>query len=206
MQVGGYHLWPQGGGVQRGRGRGVTETGVASYTGKLIFQTVATGTPIASTNALTAFDQFATIAKGLLNVVGARMVFEMWGHFSSTGTPSLQVLAKFDDPVAGDELGNNAVAAVGNNAVAWGWRYRAGCVVRTTGVSGTVQPFPATLVLANNTTGIGITNQVIAATITQNTNTAHVVYGAVQWGTPSASNTIQVDGMSVEIDYAFATA
>lgn len=206
MNVGGYELHQRGGGVQQGKNRGILQTGIATYTGRLIFQTVATGTPIASTAALTAFDQFAAVTKGLLNVIGTRMVFEMWGHFSSTGTPSIQIIAKFDDPVAGDEIGNCAIAAVGNNATAWAWRYRGGVVVRTTGVGGTVQPMPATTVLANNTTGVAITNQVIANTITMNTNTNHVIYGAIQWGAASASNTIEVDGMSVEIDYAFATA
>lgn len=206
MNVGGYNLWPLGGGVQGGKNRGVRDNTFYAFTGRMILQTIASATTIGNTAALTPFDQQPTIAKGLLNVVGARATIEMWGHLSTTGTPTLAVIARLDDPTTGDTFAVGGGTSPLVTAVGWAWRFRTGFVVRSIGGTGTLQPFPSSLTLANNTTGVALVNQGLSSTIPAiNTNAAHVVYGVIQWGAADPNDTITMDGMSIEIDYPYST-
>ncbi|HXU06353.1 MAG TPA: hypothetical protein VN903_35600, partial [Polyangia bacterium] len=108
MNVGGYELHQRGGGVQEGKNRGQRDNTFFAYTGRMYLQTIASSTAIANTAALTPFDQQPTIPKGLMNVVGARVTIEMWGHYGTTGTPTLSVIVRLDDPTTGDTVASNS--------------------------------------------------------------------------------------------------
>jgi hypothetical protein len=158
----------------------------------LYYSTVTTSTAIASTTTETAFSVSYSIPAYVLYKQGAMVRISASGTYSTTGTPTLTVRTKLGGSTLADPL-----AITANNAVGYHWSLSSAGVVRFLGVGGVMELGPNWLGLG----GSGLATGATSGNFSLNTNVANAVTITITWSASSASNTIVLDTLTVEILY-----
>lgn len=121
------------------------------------------------------------------------------GWFSNTSTPTL-LLGVYYGGVAGTELAATGATTTTTAATNWPWRLEAETVIRTIGSSGTALT-TGRVHIASSLTNFGAAIPIDAtatATVSIDTTTAKAWTIGAQWGTSSASNTLNCISCYVE--------
>ena len=164
-------------------------------------QATAAGTALASSTTLTDISvapQFTLPANFLQ--AGSALKFSAHGQFSTTGTPTL-LIGVYYGGVAGTALAATVATTTGSGVTTVPWRLELDTTIRTTGTSGTAMSnglwYLGTSVTAATFAPIP---QVAPTTVTVDTTAAKTLTIGAQWGTSSASNTIQLHGFRIYSD------
>ncbi len=156
-----------------------------------LYNSIASSTAIASTVAETPFSVSATVPAFSFNRPGTRMRITGSGKFSTTGSPTLQIAVKLN----GNTIAAIPAAATFNNSANFGWSIVGEVVARSIGVGGTFQNGACHGgYTAVNSQGCTYPNNFVTDTTINETVTV-----TAQWGTSSASNTITMDELGIEI-------
>lgn len=167
--------------------------GIQQYDSRALFVQTATGTCANTTTETT----ITSTGIGTLTlpanffVAGKTIRIKAWGFHSSTASPNLTMKVKF---------GSTAILTTGAHAMHNDtnglWEIDCMITCRTTGSSGTV--FGQGLFADYGTLGDHV-QMVNTATTTVNTTTTQAVTVSAQWGTASASNTISLTNLAMEV-------
>lgn len=153
-------------------------------------------TAIASTTSKTAFSKTYSLPAGFANVAGTVVRVRASFTYSDTGTPTLAISVRIG---ATDFFINTAItlpSGVSNNVVS----IEASFIVRSTGASATIKPGPGRIALNGSAQG-----NTLQSTFTKDLTGALTIDVTAQWGTSSASNTIVMTSMEVELATPEAT-
>jgi hypothetical protein len=153
---------------------------------------ISTSAAITNSTLLTAFSKSYSIPAGMLNSAGTVVRIGIGGTFAVTGTPVIVIYVT---------LGGSAfvwTAFTATSAASGRWTAEVEAIVRTTGATGTVQPGQTNISLFNSSSPGGAA-EFSASPLTLNLTAANSVGALAQWGTASASNTISMDSMTIEI-------
>lgn len=132
--------------------------------------------------------------------VGTEIEIEAFGQFSTTGTPTL-LIGAYLGGVAGVALAATSATTTGSGAAAWPFIYRYRGVVRAVGTAGSING-QGYVMLGTSLTAhsvVACPATAAARTVTIDTTAAKSVTIGAQWGTSSASNTITLNDISVNI-------
>lgn len=135
---------------------------------------------------------------------GTKIQVEAFGIFSTTGTPTLQIGGIYGaTPAAagGTAFAQSAAITTGSGAAAWMWHYNAWGMVTQVGTSGTLV-IQGVLDLGTSLTALSASPCPItdaARTVTIDTTVSKLWGLGAAWGTSSASNSITVHGLRIEI-------
>lgn len=130
---------------------------------------------------------------------GSEIEIRAMGEFSTTGTPTL-LIGVYLGGVAGVALAATAAITTASGAAAFPWQLDYRGVVRTDGVTGTINGqgrlYLGTSLSVASVNILPITQAL--RTVTIDTTAAKSVTIGAQWGTSSASNTITCNDISVK--------
>lgn len=161
---------------------------------KFVNITVPSGNTIANTTTETAFASTYTIPANTLEV-GDIIRIKLWGVYSNTLTPPTVIGKVKIGSTVFATTGTITGGAAASNA---GWSGEESIVVQSIGSSGVVDA-QAFLEFATAATAALTINVPNASTLTLDTTADQAITVTVQWGTASASNTITLRQMIVEI-------
>lgn len=162
-------------------------------------QTITATTSAAATvaNTTTETTLFGTLvgsktfAASSFFAIGKTVEVEAWGHFSTTGTPTIRFRLKLGSTAVLDTTAITTPSGVTNM---W-WHFKGTLTCRTTGASGTVI---AQGVVYYGAAGTLLHMPIVSTgTTTIDTTAAQVLDLTVEWGTASASNTISCHNAKV---------
>jgi hypothetical protein len=160
-----------------------------------LYNAVTSSSAIANTASETAFSKSYQIPALYTDQVGLIVRIRAGGKYSTTGTPTLTLTIRVGGtgvdgyPVAGTYV------TTANNASDYGWSAQADFVVRATGISGTAQRGPSFFGVG----GVSAPTSAYSGTFEWATLVPRNVHVTAQWGTASASNTITMDTLQVEL-------
>ena len=158
-----------------------------------LFSQSATGT-VANTAAETSLDSTGigtkTIAASVLTA-GKTIRVKGRGFFSAVSAPTLRIKIKLGANIV---LDTTAVTSL--NATNAGFEFEGEICCRTTGTSGTVFAQGKFEEIGSTLGAFPMTN---TGTVTIATNASQVVGVTAQWGTGSASNTISLTNLTIEV-------
>lgn len=166
-----------------------------------IYTAQTSSAAIASTASETAFSKSFEIPAKTLKA-GARVRVTASGKFSDTGTPTLQIALKLGGSgVSGSSFAVIPATTLGSGVSNFGWSIQGEAIIRTAGASGTVQ---------NGACVGGFLNVNMASCVYENnfsldTTAAQSVFVTADWSASSASNTVTMETLSVEILQAGVT-
>lgn len=163
------------------------------------YASIATSSAIANTTTETIFDKNYTIPAGRL-VAGSVVRIVAHGTYATTGTPVLTLRGRVGG-VGGMNFGSasGTMAAVGTS----GWNAVFVFALRAAGASGTAVPGYGAAGFVGSTDMLPST---VGATGTVNTTGTLSLVLTAQWGTASASNTINCTSIVVDIEDAVSTS
>lgn len=122
------------------------------------------------------------------------------GVFSNTGTPTL-LLGFYIGAIAGTPIAASGAITTITGATAWSWTMECMFAVRTGGATGTIFPFNGKLFMPASLTqfqaAYALPTAAPAAVTVDMTASKAITVGA-QWGTSSASNSIQCHHFAIE--------
>jgi hypothetical protein len=162
---------------------------------------VASGTALASSSTLTDISPAPQLILPA-NFLQPGMSFRLTaaGVFSNTATPTL-LLGFYIGGVAGAAICASGAVTTITAATAWSWSMEARFTVRTTGTGGTIFALGGKLWMPASLTQMQAAYAMPAtapATVTVDTTAAKAITVGAQWGTLSASNTVQCHGIIIE--------
>ncbi len=165
----------------------VYQSGAVKALAGRMFTNNAESSAIASTSSLTNFDQNWTMPANFLTD-GRRMRIRCGGRYSTTGTPTLNILIRYGTTTILQTGATTTGSGVSNLA----WWLEAEVECRSTGASGTQT--------ANGFGGIaaGSLDPLRGGNPTVDTTGTLLVTASAQWSAPSASNTITLENISIE--------
>jgi hypothetical protein len=130
--------------------------------------------------------------------LGTKIVVEAVGEFSTTGTPTLAIGVYYG---AVAQVWNSGTITTGSGAAAWPWHLRWNGIVTTVGSSGVLYGHGildlGTSLTAWSPSSVPVT--AAARSVAVDTTAAKSWGIAATWGTSSASNSITVDLLNVQI-------
>jgi len=149
---------------------------------------------IANTTSPTAFAHSYSIPAGAMDLKGALLRVHASGQYSTTGTPALTLKVKLGTlPIA------TFVCATASAASGAGWFLISEAVVETGGAGGDWNVGTAMASVAGGS-GTPFTSSTLG-TQAMDFTAAKTLTVEVTWGAASASNTIQMDSLTVEISF-----
>lgn len=135
-----------------------------------------------------------TIVAGRINTTRAKVRVKIRGKASTTGSPSLTMRVKMDDGAGAQTIGTVTSALPGTGTTDTLIQIEFEVVVRTTGSTGTVNGHQTGGIGTSTTDGCRAVGE-----ITLDLTAAIDVTVTAQWSASSASNTVTLTGMEVEI-------
>lgn len=130
--------------------------------------------------------------------LGSKVIVEAYGEFSTTGTPTLAIGVYYG---AVAQVWNSGTITTGSGAAAWAWHLRWNGIVTTVGASGVMYGHGildlGTSLTAFASSAVPVT--AAARSVTIDTTLAKSWGIAGTWGTSSASNSITVDILNIQI-------
>jgi hypothetical protein len=160
---------------------------------------VASGTALANSTTLTDISPTPQLVLGANFLTpGAVLRLTAAGVFSNTATPTL-LLGFYLGGVAGVAMATTGAVTTTTGATNWSWRLEGTFTVRSTGSAGTLFGQGVARIGSSLTawSTVPIPNAA-PANITRDTTAAQAVTVGAQWGTASASNTVQCHQFLVE--------
>lgn len=131
------------------------------------------------------------IPTAMINEQRKMLRVRTWGKASTTSAPTLTLRIKLNDTSVSQAIGTITGTSPGSGVTDRMVEAEAWFVVRTTGSSGTIQGFQRGQHSATGTYGRGV--------ITLNLTNDITVEVTAQWSASSASNTVTLEGFTVEI-------
>lgn len=162
-------------------------------------QPVAAGTALNTSATLTDISVAppVTLPANFL-VAGSALRFTAAGVFSNTATPTL-ILGVYYGGVAGVALAASSAVTTTTGATNWQWRFEVTTTIRSSGASGTAWSQGIMWLGTSATTFAAAPLPGAApAAVTVDTTAAKTLTVGAQWGTSSASNTVQCHSFYVE--------
>ena len=135
-----------------------------------------------------------TIVAGRLNTTRAKVRVKIRGKASTTSSPSLTMRVKMDDGAGAQTIGTVTSALPGTGTTDTLIQIEFEVVVRTTGSTGTVNGHQTGGIGTSTTDGCRAVGE-----ITLDLTAAIDITVTAQWSASSASNTVTLTGMEVEI-------
>jgi hypothetical protein len=128
---------------------------------------------------------------------GQRWRFVGWATASNTSTPTLN-LGVYYGGVAGAALATSGAITTTSSMSSWLWKIEVYSEVRSLGSSGTIYSFGLIYIPTSSTAVTVQQMSGTAQTVTVNTTTNSTLTFGATWGTSSSSNTLTVQGWSIE--------
>lgn len=163
--------------------------------GSTLYTASTSSSAIASTATETAFSKSYVIPANHLGAVGTILRVRASGKYSTTGTPALSLYFRIGGTGVDGNIISSAAFTTASSVSNYGWSATADLIVRAVGLSGTAQ-------MGYSNFGLGgtvATSSATSGTFTLATTVANTLYATALWGTSSASNTITMDTLQVEI-------
>jgi len=135
-----------------------------------------------------------TIVAGRLNTTRTKVRVKIRGKASTTGSPSLTMRVKLDDGAGAQTIGTVTSALPGTSTTDTLIQIEFEGVVRTTGATGTLNGHQTGGIGTSTTDGCRAVGE-----ITLDLTAAIDITVTAQWSAASASNTVTLTGMEVEI-------
>lgn len=159
------------------------------------YQSISSSSAIANTSTETAFSKSFTIATPQLTDVGLTVRVTASGKYSTTGTPTLSLLFRIGGTGIDGNLVASAIFTAPSSVTDYAWSATSDVIVRATGLSGSFQRGYSNFGLGGTTSTAGSNSGAFTMTTLSN----QTVYVTAIWGTASASNTITMDSLHVDL-------